>query len=94
MTMGYLFHGCFCLYALIDMILMVRGQSYWFSSEPGFEIESNGKLVLKGVVTFAYSLWLCRLLAIFTSEDENDGKNGGSKSNGNSRDEEQSLLPK
>ena len=34
MTMGIIFHACFCLFALVDMLLMIRGQAYWFSSEP------------------------------------------------------------
>jgi len=72
MTMGYLFHACFCLFALVDMILMIRGQAYWYSSEPFDEQLTNQAYLTKGVMTFVYSMWLARLLALYVSADESD----------------------
>jgi hypothetical protein len=96
MTIGYIFHASFCLFALVDMILMIRGQAYWFNSEPSEEHLSNSAYLTKGAVTFGYSMWLCRLLSLYVGElagESDDASEDPEEAKPNSREEE-SLLPK
>ena len=94
MTMGFIFHACFCLFALVDMLLMIRGQAYWFSSEPSDDQLTNSAYLTKGVITFVYSMWLCRLLCMYVDESATGSDDvSEDEPKPNSREEE-SLLPK
>ena len=94
MTLGYVFHGAFCLFALVDMIMVIRGQDFWFSSEKAMRHPDEETVLAKGVVTFAYSLWLCRILSIYSGQVQDGKSDEPEPENDSNPGENDSLLPK